>query len=55
MSMREYQAALIRAAQISELMNKLMNEDLLDLFETYGNIYEQIVRYEEANRIKNHA
>ena len=55
MSANEYKAALFRAAQISELMTKLMDEELLDLFEAYGNVHESIVRYEQNHPTLLHA
>lgn len=48
MSYEEYRTAVLCAAQISELMNKHLDDTLLDLFERYGNLYEKIVRYETA-------
>ena len=41
-----YRAAILRAARISKLLNLKLDEEGLDLFEEYGNIYESIVKYE---------
>lgn len=46
MSQAEYRAALLQAAQISELLCKFLDEPCQDLFEAYCKIYERIVKYE---------
>ena len=50
MSYNEYRAAVLCAARVSELLNKHLDDTLLDLFERYGCLYEKIVRYEVAHK-----
>lgn len=50
MSYQEYKAAILCAAQVSELLNKHLSDTLLDLFERYGCLYEKIARYEALHQ-----
>ncbi len=50
MSVEEYRNAVIRAAQISVELSAMLDERGQDLFEEYGNTYEEIVRHETANK-----
>ena len=50
MSYQEYKAAILCAAQVSELLNKQLDDTLLDLFERYGCLYEKIIRYETLHQ-----
>lgn len=45
-----YRAAILRAAEISRLLNLKLDEDGLDLFEAYGNTHEMILKYELAHK-----
>ena len=46
----EYKAAILCAAQVSELLNKHLDDTLLDLFERYGCLHEKIVKYETLHK-----
>ena len=46
----EYKAAVQRIAKVSELLNKKLDEEGLDLFEEYGNLYESIIKYDYLNK-----
>ena len=46
----EYQTAVQRIAKVSELLNKKLDEEGLDLFEEYGNLYESIIKYDYLNK-----
>ena len=50
MSVQEYHAAVLQAAQVSKLLTMMLNEEAQELFEQYGYLYESIVQYECVNR-----
>lgn len=51
MSVQEYDAAILQAAEVSKLLTMMLDEEAQELFEKYGNLYERIVRYECVNRV----
>ncbi len=46
MTEESYRAAILRAAEISRLLNLKLDKEGLDLFEEYGDLYGEIVKYE---------
>ena len=50
MTEEKYRAAILRAAEISRLLNLKLDEEGLDLFEEYGTLYEEIVKYEMMHK-----
>ncbi len=46
----EYKTAVQRIAKVSELLNQKLDEEGLDLFEEYGNLYESIIKYDYLNK-----
>ncbi|MEE1012842.1 MAG: hypothetical protein U0L92_00805 [Clostridia bacterium] len=50
MSVQEYHAAILQAAEISRLLATMLDEEAQELFEQYGNLYESIVQHECVNR-----
>ena len=51
MSSQEYHATLLQAAQISEILTRMLDEDAQDLLEAYSDIYARIVEYECVNHV----
>ncbi|MEE1013502.1 MAG: hypothetical protein U0L92_04220 [Clostridia bacterium] len=51
MSVQEYHAAILQAAEVSRLLATMLDEEAQELFEQYVNLYERIVRYECVNRV----
>ena len=44
----DYNALIIRAAEISEKLTLRLNEEEQELFEEYVTIYEQILKYKHS-------